>query len=173
MSAFVIGKLVSAKTHIWAVWLAQKSVYIFGKLLSSAKLVSRWFCPICSKSLTHEQKESNDFLPPNSHAVLCTLCLLGKSSNTSAPAAAYLLSISIKLLLYQKKVVCQPHFRFFGCSFLWPQSMLLSVSHDNHKDFLQKWIFALALPTPMYLPSSIICTLKNTGRQASKSLYNK
>ena len=48
--------------------------------------------------------ESNDFLPPNSHAVLCTLCLLGKSSNTSALAAAYLLSISIKLLLYQKKL---------------------------------------------------------------------
>ena len=100
--------------------------------------------------MTHEQKECNDFLPPNSHAVLCTLCLLGKSSNTSAPAAAYLLSISIKLLLYQKKVVCQPHFRFFGCSFLWPQSMLLSVSHDNHKDFLQKWISAYVVHS-MYL----------------------
>ena len=30
---------------------------------------------------------------------------------------------------------------FSVAPFLWPQSMLLSVSHDNHKDFLQKWIF--------------------------------
>ena len=103
ISVFVFGKLVSAKTLIWALWWAQISVFAFGKLVS-AKLVSRWFCPICSKSLTHEQQESNDFLPPNSHAVLCTLCLLGKSSNTSTLAAAYLLSISIKLLLYQKKL---------------------------------------------------------------------
>ena len=42
-SVFVFGKLVSAKTLIWAVWLAQIRVFAFGKLIS-AKLVFRWFC---------------------------------------------------------------------------------------------------------------------------------
>ena len=34
----------NAKTLIWALWLAQKGVFAFGKLVS-AKLVSRCFCP--------------------------------------------------------------------------------------------------------------------------------
>ena len=41
---FVFGKLVTAKTLIWALWLAQKGVFAFGKLVS-AKLVPRCFCP--------------------------------------------------------------------------------------------------------------------------------
>ena len=45
ISVFVFGKLVSAKTFIWALWLAQISVFAFGKLVF-AKLVSRWFCPM-------------------------------------------------------------------------------------------------------------------------------
>ena len=44
ISVFVFGKLVYAKTLIWALWLAQISVFAFGKLVS-AKLVSRWFYP--------------------------------------------------------------------------------------------------------------------------------
>ena len=38
ITVFVFGKLVTATTLIWALWLAQKGVFAFGKLVS-AKLV--------------------------------------------------------------------------------------------------------------------------------------
>ena len=104
--------------------------------------------------MTHEQKEHWLFTAKFACCSLLASSLLARLESHLTPTqpSSSLLTISIKLQ-YKKKVVCQPHFRFFGCSFLWPQSMLLSVSHDNHKDFLQKWIL---------LPSSIIGTLKST-----------
>ena len=45
ISVFIFGKLGSAKTLIWELWLAEISVSAFGKLVS-VKLVSRWFCPL-------------------------------------------------------------------------------------------------------------------------------
>ena len=43
-SNFAETNFPKAKTLIWVFWLAQISVFAFGKLVS-AKLVSWWFCP--------------------------------------------------------------------------------------------------------------------------------
>ena len=104
--------------------------------------------------MTHEQKEHWLFTAKFACCSLLASSLLARLESHLTPtqprsSSSSLLTISIKLQ-YKKKVVCQPHFRFFGCSFLWPQSMLLSVSHDNHKDFLQKWISAYVVHS-MYL----------------------
>ena len=60
----------------------------------------------------------------------------------------YTACIAPPLMLYIKKLFANLISVFRWFLFLWPQSMLLPVSHNNHKDFLQKWIWS---QTPIFI----------------------